>query len=128
KRLRVGDWPVHLRIHPLRLQQWPLAVYSREDPPGYWRRDDGSGRKARRFANYGKKRSDAFDRLHHVARTGRAGHRASGGRIHYDIYVLALDLLSERAARNYRNRTHHAVDQESARRSRSLRLVWIRDG
>ena len=121
----VGDRPVHAGLDSLRHEQRSLGVHRGQNSAGHGRRADGARRQAGRAADDGEEGSGALDRLHHVARTGRAGHRSAGRRLHHHLFLVALDFLFERAARHHRHRPRAALDQERARARPAVRLAGI---
>ena len=94
----------------------PARVRGGAGAAGHRRRDDGAGRPARRAARDAQRRPDARDRDHHLAGARRAGDRPAARRLHHDLFVVALDLLSEPAARLHRpRRSRCAISTTRAR-------------
>ena len=94
----------------------PARVRGRARAAGHRRRDDGAGRPARRAARDAQGRPDARHRDHHLAGARRAGDRPAARRLHHDLFVVALDLLPEPAARLHRPRARAALSRQRARR------------
>ena len=87
----------------LRIEQWNYGVYLGAHRSRDRRRDDGSRWAAGGTAHNGKAQADGGDRLHHLAGAGRACGGASRRRLHHHVFYVALDLLSQCAARDHRH-------------------------
>ena len=107
-RLHRGDRRLHDRLAPLRAraQSACLRLYPR--PSGDRRRPHGAGRAASRAARHAQGPADRGDRDPHLAGARRARAGAAAWRPHRRPRELALDLLSQPAARTDRPRARLA--------------------
>ena len=80
------------------LTQFTLAAH----PARHRRSHDGSRRPPHRPALHAQGSAHPGHRLHHLARSLRAGRRTAHRRLHHHLLQLALDLLSQPAPRHHR--------------------------
>ncbi len=107
------DRAVHLGFRPVRPQQQRGRADGCTGAAGLRRRHDGAGRAARPVPQRRAIATGAHHGLSAGAGAARPGARAPDRRLHHHLFLLALDLLGECAARDPRHRAGDALLRQS---------------
>jgi len=77
------------------MSQWSLAIHGGEVLQGMGGAMMVPVGRLGGVEDHREERSHALDRLHYMAGARRAGNWPAGRRVHYDVFILALDFLFE---------------------------------